>query len=319
MEELTEEYLDLATLEEEAIPEDHKSGFVAVVGRPNVGKSTVMNALLKQKVAIVTPRPQTTRVRQLGILTKPDYQMIFVDTPGIMQPRHKLDEFMLEAALEALVDADIVLWLVDASEPPGAGDREIASRLREIAGESTIILGMNKNDLLDPDEVLPRTEAYRALLPETNDWILFSATEDQGIDTLLEMLVDRIPEGPRYYPSEQITDAYTRDLAAELVREQILLQIRDEIPHGVAVQVQEFKERENGVVYISATVFVEREAHKKIVIGAKGSQLREIGAQARKEIERMLGTRVYLDLWVKVARRWRRNERALKRFGYAAE
>jgi len=319
MEEFSEEYLDLATLEEDTIPDDHKSGFIAVIGRPNVGKSTLMNAMLQQKVAIVTPRPQTTRVRQLGILTKPNYQMVFVDTPGIMQPRHKLDEFMLEAALESLVDADIVLWLVDASEPPGAGDREIASRLREVAGKSDIILAMNKNDLLAPDEVMPRVEAYRALLPETDNWILFSATEGQGVDTLLEMLEERLPQGPRYYPVEQITDTYTRDLAAELVREQILLQIRDEIPHGTAVQVQEFKERDNGVIYISATVFVEREAHKKIIIGSKGSQLREIGAEARKEIERMLGTRVYLDLWVKVARRWRRSENALKRFGYVAE
>jgi GTP-binding protein Era len=245
--------------------------------------------------------------------------MVFVDTPGIMQPRHKLDEFMLEAALESLIDADIVLWLVDASEPPGPGDREIAARLREIASESVIILGMNKNDLLAPDEVLPRVEAYRAMLPETDNWILFSATELQGVETLLEMLEDALPQGPRYYPAEQITDTYQRDLAAELVREQILLQIRDEIPHGTAVQVQEFKERDNGVIYISATVFVEREAHKKIIIGAKGSQLREIGAEARKEIERMLGTRVYLDLWVKVARRWRRNEGALKRFGYVSE
>lgn len=319
MEEFSEEYLDLATLEEDTIPDDHKSGFIAVIGRPNVGKSTLMNAMLQQKVAIVTPRPQTTRVRQLGILTKPNYQMVFVDTPGIMQPRHKLDEFMLEAALESLVDADIVLWLVDASEPPGAGDREIASRLREVAGESNIILAMNKNDLLAPDEVMPRVEAYRALLPETDNWILFSATDGQGVDTLLEMLEELLPQGPRYYPAEQITDMYTRDLAAELVREQILLQIRDEIPHGTAVQVQEFKERDNGVIYISATVFVEREAHKKIIIGSKGSQLREIGAEARKEIERMLGTRVYLDLWVKEARRWRRSEHALKRFGYVAE
>ena len=319
MDEFNEEYLDLETLDEESLPEDHKSGFVAVVGRPNVGKSTLMNALLNQKVAIVTPRPQTTRVRQLGILTKPNYQMVFVDTPGIMQPRHKLDEFMLEAALESLVDADVILWLVDASEPPGAGDHEIASRLREVAAESTIILGMNKNDLLAPEEVMPRTEAYRALLPEADNWILFSASNDQGLDTLFEMLYEALPEGPRYYPAEQVTDVYQRDLAAELVREQILLQIREEIPHGAAVQVEEFKERDNGVIYINATVFVEREAHKKIIIGAKGAQLRQIGAEARKEIERMLGTRVYLELWVKVAARWRRSDRALKRFGYVSE
>ena len=166
---------------------------------------------------------------------------------------------------------------------------------------------------------MPRAEAYRALIPEADNWILFTASEGHGLDELLEMLREALPEGPRYYPAEQVTDVYQRDLAAELVREQILLQIREEIPHGVAVQVEEFKERENGVIYISATVFVERESHKKIIIGARGSQLRQIGAEARKEIERMLGTRVYLDLWVKVSPRWRRNESALKRFGYAAE
>lgn len=319
MEEFNEEYLNLDTLEHESLPDDHKSGFIAVVGRPNVGKSTLMNALLNQKVAIVTPRPQTTRTRQLGILTRPDYQMVFVDTPGIMQPRHKLDEFMLETALESLIDADIVLWLVDASEPPGAGDREIASRLREVADQSTLILAMNKADLLAPEEVVPRTEAYRALLPEADNWILFSASEARGLDELFEMLRDALPEGPRYYPSEQVTDVYVRDLAAELVREQILLQIREEIPHGAVVQVEEFKERENGLIYINATIYVEREAHKKIIIGARGSQLRQIGAEARKEIERLLGTRVYLDLWVKVAAGWRRNERTLKRFGYVTE
>ena len=314
-----DDYLDLASIEEEELPEGHKSGFVAVVGRPNVGKSTVMNAFLQQKVAIVTPRPQTTRTRQLGIITRPDYQMIFVDTPGMMQPRHKLDEFMLATAREALEDTDVILWLVDVSSPPGAGDHEIAAHLRELAGSSTIILGMNKSDLLQPDEVLPRTEAYRALLPEADEWILFSATEGEGREALYKMLVEALPEGPRYFPVDQVTDVYMRDLAAEMIREQILLQIRDEIPHGVAVSVVEFKERDNGVIYINANVYVEREAHKKIIIGARGAQLRDIGAAARKEIERMLGARVYLDLWVKEEPRWRSNEAALKRFGYASQ
>ena len=321
-----EDYIDFdADLEsfdplaQEQLPDDHRSGFIAVVGRPNVGKSTLMNAFLQQKVAIVTPKPQTTRVRQLGIVTQPKYQMIFMDTPGIMRPRHELDEFMLDTALETLADADIVLWLVDASEPPGAGDHEIAARLRQIAGETTLILGMNKSDLLTPDEVLPRTEAYRALLPEADNWILFSATEGDGRDALFDMLLEALPPGPRYYPAEQVTDPYMRDIAAEMIREQLLLQLRDEIPHGVAVQVEEFKERETGVIYINATIYVERESHKKIVIGARGSQLRAVGAAARKEIERMLGTRIYLDLWVKVEPQWRRDEKALKRFGYASQ
>lgn len=314
-----DEFLDLGSIEEEEqLPPGHRSGFVAVVGRPNVGKSTLINAFLRQKVAIVSPRPQTTRTTQRAILTTDDYQMIFVDTPGIMQPRHKLDEFMLDTALETLLDADVILWLVDAADPPGAGDRDIAEKLRQVVTETPVILAINKSDLLQPDEVIPRSEAYRALLPEAKSWILFSATEGQGRDELFQMLVDALPQGPRYYPVDQITDLYVRDIAAEMVREQVLLKIREEIPHGVAVQVEEFKERENGVVYINATVYVERESHKKIIIGSKGAQLRDIGADARREIERMLGTRVYLDLWVKAAPRWRTDESALRRFGYAA-
>ncbi|HZD11838.1 MAG TPA: GTPase Era [Candidatus Binatia bacterium] len=312
------DFLDLESIEaEEELPPGHRSGFVAVVGRPNVGKSTLINAFLQQKVAIVSPRPQTTRTLQRGILTTGSYQMIFVDTPGIMQPRHKLDEFMLSTALESLLDADVVLWLVDASEPPGAGDRDIAEKLRQVTDQTPVILALNKADLLQPDEVLTRTDAYRALLPNAANWILFSATEGNGRDELFEMLVESLPEGPRYYPVDQITDLYVRDIAAEMIREQVLLKIREEIPHGVAVQVEEFKERENGVVYINATIFVEREAHKKIIIGSKGTQLREIGADARREIERLLGTRIYLDLWVKAAPHWRTDEAALKRFGYA--
>ncbi|MDT8304450.1 MAG: GTPase Era [Anaerolineae bacterium] len=317
MEEEFELYSEYETLDEEQLPEGHKSGFVALVGRPNVGKSTLLNNLLQQKVAIVSPRPQTTRTRQLGILTRPDYQMIFVDTPGIMQPRHKLDEFMLDEAIQTLEEVDVVLWLVDAGEPPGPSDLEFAKRLKLLAGKTPVILGMNKVDTLEAGEVMPRSEAYQALLPDS-PWILFSATENLGTEELFAMLLDALPEGPRFYPSEQVTDIYERDLAAELIREQILLQIREEIPHGTAVAVDEFKERETGMVYIHAIIYVERETHKKIVIGSRGAQLRAIGAAARQEIERMLGTRVYLELWVKVEPQWRRNEHALKRLGYSS-
>lgn len=311
-----ESNFDLTSLREEQIPENHKSGFVAVIGRPNVGKSTVMNALLHQKVAIVSHRPQTTRVRQLGIITEPDYQMIFVDTPGIMQPRHKLDEFMLNTALESLRDADVILWLVDASEAPGRGDQSIAEQLQPLAGPSKIILGINKADLLTPDQVLPRTDAYRQMLPQAHNWLLFSALKERGLDELLQMLVDALPQGPRYYPADQVTDLFLRDIAGELVREQILQQLHDEIPHGTTVQVTEFKERPNNVTYIGATIFVERESHKQIVIGRQGAQLRQIGAAARQEIELMLDGKVFLELWVKVEPKWRRSDQALQRFGY---
>lgn len=297
-------------------PEGHKSGIVAIVGRPNVGKSTLINAFLQQKIAIVTPRPQTTRTRQLGILTGQLSQIILVDTPGIMTPRHKLDEFMLETATEVLEDADVIVWLVDSGVPPGSGDEGIAEQLKALDGQATVILAMNKSDLLAPADVLPRTEAYRALLPGA-DWILISATNGNGLEELLGMIVESLPEGPRLYPADQITDTYTRDIAAELIREQVMLQLRDEIPHGAAVKVDEFKERPNDVIYIHATIFVEKDSHKRILIGSKGSMLRRLGTAARKEIEALVERKVFLELWVKVEPKWRRNARALKRLGYA--
>ena len=298
------------------VPEGHKSGIVTIVGRPNVGKSTLLNAFMQQKIAIVTPRPQTTRSRQLGIITAPDYQMIFVDTPGMMRPRHKLDEYMMETAVNTLNDADVVLWLVDASVPVGRGDEIIGEQLRGLADKLKVILGMNKIDLLSAEEVMPQSEVYQALLPEA-DWLLFSAVDGNGRDELFQMLVDALPEGPRYYPADQVTDLFVRDIAAELIREQVMLQLREEIPYGVAVQVEEFKERPNGVTYINATIITDRDNHKQIIIGTKGKQLKQLGAAARREIEELVGGKVFLDLWVKVVPKWRTNEKALKRLGYS--
>jgi GTPase len=296
----------------------YKSGFVTLVGRPNVGKSTLFNAFMQQKLAIVSPRPQTTRTRMMGIITEAAYQMIFLDTPGLLKPRHKLDEFMVETAVETFADADVILYLVDASEPPGAGDQAITRQLRELGSQTKIILAMNKGDLLKPDQILPRTAEYRALLPQA-DWILFSATKGNGRDELFQMLVDALPQGPQYYPEDQLTDVFIRDIAGELIREQIFLQLRDEIPYGTAVVVEEFKERENGVTYIGATIYVERDTHKGIIIGAKGKQLQQIGAMARKEIEDLIQQQAFLELWVKVEPKWRHNENALKRLGYNPE
>ncbi len=301
-------------IDEFEIPEGFRSGFVAVVGRPNVGKSTLMNAFLQDKIAIVTPRPQTTRSRQLGILTTDSYQIVFVDTPGLIKPRHKLDEYMVEVANEALENADVILYLVDVSQPVGTGDKIIAGQLQAVQN-TPIILGMNKADLLKPAQVMPQTEAYRALLPNA-PWILFSATRGHGRDELLQMLVERLPEGPPFYPSDQVTDVYVRDMAAEFIREQIMLQLREEVPYGTAVQILDFKERPNGTTYISANIFVERDTHKRIIIGHKGEQLKKIGAAARKELEQLVDGKVYLELWVKVLPKWRRNEKALRRLGY---
>ena len=305
-------------IDENETPEGFKSGFVALVGRPNVGKSTLMNAFLQQKIAIVTPRPQTTRTCQLGIITEVHYQMIFIDTPGIMKkPRHKLDEFMLETAVDTLTDADVVLWLVDGSEPPGPEDQAIAAKLQSIKNQTPVILGMNKIDRLSPANVLPRSEAYSSLLPDAG-WILFSALRQDGLPELLQMLINALPEGPLFYPPDQITDAFLRDIAAEMIREQIMLQLREEIPYSTAVQVQEFKERANGTTYISANIIVDRDNHKRIIIGHNGDQLRKIGTAARKEIEDMLEGKVFLELWVKVQPKWRRDENTLRRLGYSS-
>jgi GTP-binding protein Era len=306
----------------EDLPPDHRSGFVAVVGKPNVGKSTLMNAYLGQKIAIVSPKPQTTRNRLLGILTLErergdiaDAQIVFVDTPGIHQPLHKLGEYMVETAVRAIPDADVVLFLVDVSRPPGDEDRQIARILREQCRVPALLV-LNKADLLAPEEVSSHVEAYQAL-GEFDDWLLVSALHGDNRDRLLQETIERLPLGPRYYPEEQVTDQQLRFMAAELVREQVMRHLRQEIPYSVAVVVQEFKERSEDLTYISANIFVERDTQKPIVLGRRGEMIKRIGRDARREIEQLLDTRVYLELWVKVRKKWRKDERELRRLGYA--
>jgi GTPase len=311
-----------------SVPPGHKSGFVAVIGRPNVGKSTLINRLVGQKVAIVSPKPQTTRSRILAILTREDAQIIFVDTPGLHRPHHRLGEAMVATATRAIPDADVVLFMVDVSVPPTREDRMIAE-LIEQQTSAPVILVLNKMDLLPAEKVEPHTQAYwalcRSLLPPPEGeagrgggWMMTRATAGANLDKLLELIVDTLPEGPPYYPRDQVTDQAEREIAAELVREQVLRHTRQEIPHSVAVVVEEFKERENDVVYISANIFVEKQSQKGIIIGKGGQMLRKIGAAARGEIERMTGCRVYLDLWVKVRKDWRQDEEELRRLGYDA-
>jgi len=297
----------------EELPPDHRSGFVAVIGEPNVGKSTLLNYYLGQKVAIVSPRPQTTRDRLLGILTRPDAQVIFIDTPGIHRPQTKLGEYMVETARRAILDADVVLWLVDLSTPPYRRAREIADLLHEAP---EVVLALNKMDLVRPEDVASQAEAYHALLPGA-EWMPISAVTGEGCPQLLEVIIAKLPLGPRYFPEEQITDQQERYIAAELVREQVLSYLREEVPHAVAVLVEEFKERHEGLLYISATVYVERETQKAILIGKGGQMLRTIGAAARQEIEKAFGAKVYLELWVKVRKNWRKDERELRRLGYS--
>ncbi len=297
------------------IPPGHRSGFVAVIGRPNVGKSTLMNRFVGQKVAIVSPKPQTTRSRILGIVTQEDAQIILVDTPGLHRPRHKLGQAMVATATSTLPDADVILFIVDVSVPPTDEDRMIAKLIRKHT-DAPIILVLNKMDLLPPEKVKPHTEAYWEMVPDHHEWMMTIATEGENLDKLLARIIGALPEGPRYYPGDQVTDQTEREIAAELVREQVLRYIRQEVPHAVAVVVEEFKERENGVVYIAANVFVEKDSQKGILIGRGGKMLRRIGSAARRQIERMTDARIYLDLWVKVRKGWRQDEEDLRQLGF---
>jgi GTP-binding protein Era len=303
------------------LPPDHRSGFVAVVGKPNAGKSTLMNAYLGQKVAIVSDKPQTTRDRLLGILTMvrargdaADAQIVFVDTPGIHQPLHKLGEYMVDTAVRAIPDADVVLFLVDVSRPPGEEDRQIGDILRQ-QRRMPILLVLNKVDLLPPGRLEARAEEYRALA-EFDEAFAVSALHGDGLPGLLEATLERLPFGPRYYPEEQLSDQHLRFMAAELIREQVLRCLRDEVPHSVAVVVEEFTERSEDLTYVSATLLVERDTHKSILLGQGGAMIKRISQGARREIERLLEGRVYLELWVKIRKKWRSDEDELRRLGY---
>ena len=295
---------------------DFRSGFVAILGRPNVGKSTLVNALLGQKVAAVSPKPQTTRKRQLGILTTDDYQLVFVDTPGMHNPRHKLGQFLNQEAQEALEGVDVILWLVDVSARPTEEDKQIGALLDSTPRRTPLVLTANKIDLV-PDEALDaRVEAYKSVLRKEPQIVLLSATENKNLDQLTDLLVSLSPIREPEFDPEQVTDSYERDIAADLIREACLLNLRDEVPHGVGVRVDEFAERENGMLYIAATIFVERNSQKGILIGEGGRMMKTIGSQARKEIEEMGGRPVYLELRVKVLKDWRNDENAMMRLGY---
>ena len=281
------------------------------MGRPNVGKSTLVNALLGQKVAAVSPRPQTTRRRQLGILTTSQVQIVFVDTPGVHQPHHKLGEAMNLEARSALEHADGVLFIVDACEPPTPDDRRLAALLTSLPRLPQVWLLLNKVDRVPPDARLDLEQAYRELLPAA-PLLWVSALHGDFLDELLNALIARLPLGEPFYPEEQITDLYEREIAADLIREACLNILRDEIPHGVAVRVDDYQERGETGAYIVATLFVEKESHKPIVIGEKGAMLKRIGSAARQEIEAMSGRKVYLELRVKLRKNWRDDEQVIR-------
>lgn len=294
------------------------SGFVVVVGKPNVGKSTLMNRILGEKIAIVSPRPQTTRLRQLGIYTQEGIQAVFVDTPGIHQPRHLLGEFMVSVAVQALQDADVILFVIDVSAPPDDEDRRVAEVIAQAQGESggiPVVMALNKIDRCRPEHIMPHTEAYRALLPDA-DWTTLSATLGDGLDDLLRRVIERLPRGPQYFPDDQISDLPMRDIVAEIVREKVLLNIEEEVPHAVAVEVEEYTERSPTLTYIRVSIYVERDSQKAILIGKGGAMLKKIASQARADIEQLTGTQVYLEPWVKVLKNWRKDEGLLRRLGY---
>ncbi|UCF61137.1 MAG: GTPase Era [Anaerolineaceae bacterium] len=293
----------------------HRSGFVALAGRPNIGKSTLINAFLGQNIAAVSPRPQTTRFRQLGILTLPNAQVIFVDTPGIHKPLHKLGEQMNADALEVLEDADLILVMFDISQLPTEDDERVAERVQQLSSKPPMLVVLNKVDLIPPDEILEHQSDFETLLPDTEIHVI-SSTRGDGRDVLLDRILELLPFGPQYYAEDIITDAYERDIAADLLRAAALNLLRDEVPHCIAIRIDEYKERNEHGAYIEATIFVERNSQKGIVIGKGGAMLREIGTLARKEIEAMSGRKVYLKLRVKVLPKWRNDMNALRRLGF---
>lgn len=297
-------------------PPEFKAGFVAVMGRPNVGKSTLINTLLGTKIAAVSPWPQTTRKQQMGILSLQNAQIIFVDTPGVHKPHHKLGERMNEEAASVLEECDLALFIVDVSEVPTDEDRMLANLLIETRRSIPILLALNKADLIDESTLQTHRQAYLDIFPQTVAALPISATRGDNLDTLTDEIINLLPQGPPFFPEDQITDLYEREIAADLIREAVLNHLRDEVPHSVAVRIDEYKERDHHGAYIEATLFVERDSQKGIVIGQGGSMLKDIGTFARKEIESMSGRKVYLKLRVKVRKNWRNDESALRLFGF---
>jgi len=295
---------------------DFRTGFIAIIGRPNVGKSTLVNALLGQKIAAVSPKPQTTRKRQLGILTTDSAQLVFVDTPGMHSARHKLGEFLNQEAEESLKDVDVILWLVDSSVRPTEEDKQIGLLLSKLPRRTPLVLAANKMDLVPTEALTRNLEAYQASVKKEASAISISAAQNRNLDQLLALLVSLSPIRPPEFDEDQVTDSFERDIAADLIRESCLNKLREEVPHGVGVRVDEFTERENGMLYIAATIFVERDSQKGILIGEGGNMMKAIGSAARKEIEEMGGRKVFLELRVKVLKDWRNDENAMQRLGY---
>ena len=290
-----------------------KSGFVAIVGRPNVGKSTFMNYVLGQKIAIMSDKAQTTRNKIQGVYTKDNAQIVFLDTPGIHKPKHELGEFMVKSAYSALKEVDAVLFMVNVSEKRGPGDDFIIEKLKGI--KTPIFLVLNKIDLVTPEVLLERVESYKDALDFAGVFPI-SVLQGNNVNELMEALIEALPEGPQYYPADQITDHPEYFVVSELIREKILQLTQEEIPHSVAVTVDKMQKDEFDKVHVYANIIVERKSQKGIIIGKGGRLLKEIGTRARRDIQQLLGNKVYLELWVKVEKDWRKRKSNLQEYGY---
>ncbi|MEQ8236035.1 MAG: GTPase Era [Syntrophomonadaceae bacterium] len=290
-----------------------KSGFVSIIGRPNVGKSTLINKLIGAKIAIVSDKPQTTRTRIQGILTKDEGQVIFVDTPGIHKPKHLLGEYMLQISTQSLSEVDLIYYMTDASRPFGAGEQYIIEQLK--SSQIPVFLVVNKIDLVSDQQLKDFVQPFYGQM-NFAEYIPISAANGTNLPDLLEKTLQYLPEGPLYYPADDLTDQPVSFIVAELIREKALILTRDEVPHSLAVVVEEFRNQGTGKIYIRAVIHTERDSQKAIIIGKNGQMLKKIGAESRIDVEKMLETSVYLDLWVKVKKNWRDNENNLNQLGY---
>lgn len=292
----------------------YKSGFISIIGRPNVGKSTFLNRVIGQKIAIMSDKPQTTRNKVQGVLTLNDAQMIFIDTPGIHKPKHKLGDFMVKVATNTLKEVDLILFMINATEGYGRGDEFIIEKLKNV--NTPVFLVVNKIDAVHPDELLPLIEKYQALYPFAAV-VPISALQGNNVETLLDQIKEHLPEGPQYYPADQVTDHPERFIISELIREKVLHLTREEIPHSIAVVIDSIKKMEKGdTINVMATIVVERDSQKGIVIGKQGKMLKEVGSRARVDIENLLGSKVFLELWVKVQKDWRNKASQLRDYGF---
>ncbi len=291
-----------------------KSGFVAIVGRPNVGKSTLMNQAIGQKIAIMSDKPQTTRNKIHGVYTTDDTQIVFLDTPGIHKPNSKLGNYMIKAAESALNEVEAILYLTDVTEPIGGGDRYIMEQLKKVK-DTPVFLVLNKIDKIHPEAILPVIAKFRGQM-DFAEIVPVSALHGNNVTTLLEQVSNYLKEGPMYYPADQITDHPEQFVCAELIREKLLQLTREEVPHSIAVEIESMSVAENGLVNIGAVIYVERDSQKGIIIGKNGGLLKEVGKLARLDMERLLGSKIFLELWVKVNKDWRNRESMLKTLGY---